>query len=365
MRLRARGLRMMALGFALAIALPGAGGGAAEGDAPPLRLNDIVVVGTHNSYKKAMPAATHERIRAVNPAWADALDYSHRSLAEQLDAGARQLEIDVNHDPEGGHYAAGSDDPELRQPGFKVLHIPGIDNASSCVLLADCLRTIMRWSDEHPDHVPILLLFNAKDERNAARGGVDALPFDTAAFDALDAEIRTVMPPGKLVTPDDVQGGFPTLRDAVLANNWPVLEAARGRFIFALDESPAKVAIYRGDRTSLEGRLFFINTDETSPAAAYLTLNDPVLDADRIRRAVAAGFLVRTRADADTREARRGEAGRRDAAFTSGAQYISTDYLWPDPRFAGGYQARLPQGATARCNPVRRPQGCGELEPAR
>lgn len=352
---------LIAAGFAV---LMGTASGAAEGEAPLLRLNDITAVGTHNSYKEAMPAATLERIRALNPAWADALDYSHRPLAEQLAAGARQLEIDVNYDPQGGHYAAGSDDPKLKQPGFKVLHIPGIDNASNCVMLTDCLRAIRSWSDAHPHHVPILLLFNAKDERNAARGGVDALPFDAAAYDALDAEIRSVMTPEKLVTPDDVQGDYPTLREAVLANNWPALDAARGRFIFALDESPAKVAIYRGSRASLEGRVFFINTDAASPAAAYMTLNDPVGDADRIRQAVAAGYLVRTRADADTREARLGDVSRRDAALASGAQYISTDYLWADERFAGGYQVRLPGGVPAGCNPVRRPARCEDPEPA-
>jgi len=330
---------------------------------PPLRLNDIAVVGTHNSYKLPMPAATMAKMRSVAPAIADSLDYGHRPLVEQLDAGARQLEIDVNYDPQGGHYARGSADPKLRQPGFKVLHVPGIDNASSCVLLVECLRIIRGWSDAHPRHVPILLMFNAKDERHAAHGGIDALPFDTAAYDALDAEIRSVMTPDTLITPDDVQGRYPTLREAVLAGNWPTLAESRGKFLFALDEPPAKVAVYRGARHSLEGRVFFINTDEDSPAAAYLTLNDPVRDAARIRRAVAAGYLVRTRADADTREARANDTGPRDAALAGGAQFVSTDYLWPDPRFAGGYRVALPGGMVARCNPVRRPAGCGELEP--
>lgn len=324
----------------------------------PLRINDISAVGTHNSYKQAMPAATMTKVRAVAPAMADALDYAHRPLAEQLDAGARQLEIDVNHDPKGGHYVRGAGDPRLSRPGFKVLHIPGIDDGSSCVLLTDCLGAILRWSDAHPGHVPILLMFNAKDERNAARGGIDALPFTEAAYDALDAEIRSVMPRRKLILPDDVQGRYPTLRDAVLADNWPTLEAARGRFLFALDEPPAKVAVYRGARRSLEGRVFFINTDESSPAAAYLTLNDPIKDGPRIARAVAAGFLVRTRADANTREARVNDTAPRDAALAGGAQYISTDYLWPDARLPGGYRVRLPGGVAARCNPVRRPAGC-------
>jgi hypothetical protein len=243
-----------------------------------------------------------------------------------------------------------------------VLHIAGIDNSSSCVLLTDCLTLIRAWSDAHPRHVPILLMFNAKDDQNAARGGIDALPFDSAAYDALDAEIRSVLAPGRIITPDAVQGKYPTLRDAVLAGNWPLLEASRGKFLFALDEPPAKVAIYRGARKSLEGRVFFINTDEQSPAAAYLTLNDPIGDADRIRRDVAAGYLVRTRADANTREARANDTRPRDTALAGGAQFVSTDYLWADPRFVGGYRVRPPGGMTARCNLVRRPAGCGDLE---
>jgi hypothetical protein len=339
---------------------------AAATTAPSLHMNDISVVGTHNSYKQAMPAATMAKLRAVDPKAADALDYAHRPLAEQLDAGARQIEIDVNYDPKGGHYAAGSTDPRLAEPGFKVLHIPGVDNGTSCIRLTDCLRTILAWSDAHPDHVPILLMFNAKDEQNAARGGIDALPFTEAAFDALDAEIRSVLPPRKIVTPDEVQGHYPTLRDAVLANHWPTLAKARGRVLFALDEPPEKVAIYRGKRRSLEGRVFFINTDEASPAAAYLTLNDPIAEQDRIRRDVARGFIVRTRADKDTVQARANDTRSREAALTSGAQYISTDYFWSDPRLGNDYRVRLPGDQPARCNPVRAPKDCssGPLEAA-
>jgi hypothetical protein len=356
--------RRFARAGALAFGLSAA---AVFGNAPDqgrgeLRLNDIAVIGTHNSYKLPMPAATMAKLRAADPAMADTLDYGHRPLADQLDAGARQLEIDVNYDPQGGHYARGSDDPRLMRPGFKVLHIPGIDNSSSCVLLTECLRIVRDWSVAHPRHVPILLMFNMKDEQNGARGGIDALRFDAAAYDALDAEIRSVMTPADLVTPDDVQGRYSTLREAVLANNWPTLDASRGKFLFAMDEPPAKVAVYRGPRRSLEGRVFFINTDEASPAAAYLTLNDPIRERDRIRRDVAAGYLVRTRADANTREARANDTRPRDAALASGAQYISTDYLWPDPRFAGGYSVRQPGGVVARCNPVRRPADCGDLE---
>jgi hypothetical protein len=164
-----------------------------------------------------------------------------------------------------------------------------------------------------------------------------------------------------LITPDDVQGRYPTLREAVLADNWPTLGASRGKVLFAMDEGPERVAIYRGQRKSLEGRVFFINTDEASPAAAYLTLNDPIKEGERIRKDVAAGFIVRTRADADTREARINDTSRREAALKSGAQWVSTDYLWPDARFPGGYQTRLGNGAATLCNPVRHPAACAGM----
>lgn len=321
----------------------------------PIRINDVTMLGTHNSYKLAMPPERMAKLREHDAESADALDYAHRPLVEQLDAGARQLEFDIWYDPQGGLYANGSTDPAMLRPGFKVQHMAGFDDRSNCATLVQCLTIVRDWSNAHPGHVPILLMFNTKDNGEFIKGE----PFTEAAYDALDAEVRSVLAPSKLIVPDQVQGNYPTLREAVMANNWPTLEAGRGKLLFALDETPTKVALYRGKRTSLEGRVFFVNTDESSPVAAYLTLNEPIADADRITRAVKANFLVRTRADANTREARTNDTKPRDAAFRSGAQYISTDYLWPDTRLPGGYRVTMPGGAVALCNPVRRPQGCG------
>jgi hypothetical protein len=70
---------------------------------------------------------------------------------------------------------------------------------------------------------------------------------------------------------------------------------------------------------------------------------------------VKAGLIVRTRADADTAEARRNDRSRQQAAFASGAQYVSTDYMQPDPRF-GPYEAHLPGGGRARLDPLSKPK---------
>lgn len=332
-----------------------------------LHMNDLQAVGTHNSYKRSMPPAELAAHRARDPR-ADGIDYGHRPLGEQLDHGARTLELDVYYDPHGGYYAhppgalrkgyahspwSPTATRQMQQPGFKVMHMADIDFRSSCQTFVACLTIIRDWSHAHPRHVPIMLLINAKDDPEGP-GAVAPLRFTEAAFDALDAEIRSVLSPADLVTPDDVQGRYPTLREAVRAGHWPTLGQARGKEFFVLDEHERKVALYRGARHSLEGRVMFINTDEDSPAAAYLTLNDPLGEAARIRRDVAAGYMVRTRADADTVEARRNDTRRRDAAFASGAQYISTDYLWPDPRF-GAYRVQLPDAGAARRNPLRAP----------
>jgi hypothetical protein len=341
--------------------------------AADLRMTDLTAVGTHNSYKLAVPPAEMAAMVAARGQPVLGLDYAHRPLAEQLDAGARQLEIDVVADPQGGRYAkpltalgggtvlAPDVVAALAKPGFKVLHMPDVDFRSSCPTFVACLGQVKAWSKAHPDHAPILILLNAKEGQASLPGGVTPLAFDEKTFDALDAEIRSVFAQAELVTPDQVRGKHPTLREAVLADGWPSLSASRGKVFFALDENPAKVALYRGARRSLEGRVMFVNTDETSPAAAYLTLNDPVAQKDRIVAAVKAGFMVRTRADADTWAARANDVTQRSAALTSGAQYVSTDYIWADPRFAGGYAVRLTGGDVAVCNPVRAAGKCDGL----
>jgi hypothetical protein len=337
-----------------------------------LGVNDVQAIGTHNSYKRAIPAQELAAHRARDAAGADSLDYAHAPLHEQLELGMRQLELDVYYDPKGGRYAHppgalrqgyGDAGPwsaeaaaQMAQPGFKVMHLADIDFRSQCMLFVECLRQIRAWSRQHPQHAPILILINAKDGKSGP-GAVAPLAFDAKAFDALDAEVRAVFPPAELIVPDDVRGRAATLREAVLAGAWPKIGASRGKVLFALDEEPRKVALYRGARRSLEGRAMFVNGDETSADAAYLTINDPIADGERIRKAVQAGFLVRTRADADTAEARRNDPRRREAAFASGAQYISTDYPKPDLRLSR-YRVTFPRSEVVRCNPLRAQNRC-------
>jgi hypothetical protein len=170
-----------------------------------------------------------------------------------------------------------------------------------------------------------------------------------------------------LLVPDDVRGDAPSLETAVLERGWPLLEDVRGRFLLVLDEGGAKLETYLEGHPSLEGRVLFADVEPGHPAAAVRIVNDPVERGDEIRDLVRRGYLVRTRADADTREARAGDLTRRDAAFASGAQLVSTDYYLSEQAPGTDYLVGLPRAAgvrddgraiVARCNPVTAARTC-------
>jgi len=342
-----------------------------------IRLNQIQVLGTHNSYHvagtPAMQAALGERARN--------LDYTHRPLVEQLTTlNIRKFELDVFADPDGGLFASPTalktieglepPGPEMRAPGFKVLHVPDVDFRTTCATLTRCLTIIRDWSRAHPAHVPIMIMIEAKDQPlddPDKRRYVTPLPIDAVALRALDVEIRSVFAGDHVITPDRVRGAHPTLAAAVQKDGWPTLRASRGKVMFALDNTDHHRDVYLEGNPSLEGRVLFVSSTAGDPSAAFIKMNEALgEDEERIRQNVKKGFLVRTRSDIPTDEARSGSTTRRDSAFRSGAQFVSTDYPEPSP-FGSGYRAFLPgaEKAAARCNPVTAPPGCrnGWLEP--
>ncbi len=336
-------------------------------------INQLQSFGTHNSYKEKIAPGEMALIAERLPKVAPTLDYEHRSLAEQLDKGARQIELDPSDDPDGGLYSTPLarkilsergialepyDLSVMAKPGLKVIHVADIDYRSHCLLFVDCLKQVKAWSDAHPRHTPILMMINPKSSGIPWAGAAKVIPWSKAAFDRMDVEIRSVFGEDQLLTPDDVRGSHATLREAVTSGGWPKLGQARGKVIFTMDLSPEANAPYAEGHPSLKGRVAFMTTYPDAPEAAYFTMNEPEAQQADIQKLVREGFLVRTRADADTVEARAGTTTRREAALSSGAQYISTDYLWPDPRFGTGYTASLPNGAVTRCNPVNAAKGC-------
>ncbi|MBF4494135.1 phosphatidylinositol-specific phospholipase C1-like protein [Flavobacterium sp. JLP] len=325
-----------------------------------LKINQLQVIGSHNSYRQAIETDLYNTLQAKDTTRSlKGLQYTHISITEQLNKGLRNLEIDVQGDTKGGKYAhpKGLDiaksetayDPkgEMKKPGFKVFHMIDIDFRTSCYTLQNCLAELKKWSDANPDHVPVFITLEPKDDDSFL--GTKAEKFTPELFDALDKELRKGLG-NKLITPDMVRGKYKTLEEAVLNNNWPTLKEAKGKFLFILDNNGAKRDLYALNHPSLKGRAVFINAEPGKPEAATLFRNNP--EDHAIADLVKKGYIIRTRADADTKEARANDYSHFNAAKNSGAQIITTDYYLPSTFFNSPYQIKYDDGTYVRLDPV-------------
>jgi len=364
------------LAGAAVCALAAAGAALAAGSDEDLRINQIQVIGTHNSYHAGLTPGVAKLLQATNPKAFDGLDYQHAGLTTQFNHGIRQVELDVYVDAKGGRFAhpfgatlnaggAAAFDPEhvFAKPGYKVMHVQDIDYVSNCQPFTGCLKEIRAWSKAHPNHLPLFVLVETKtqDPIKAVPGMVDYERFTPEALDALDAEIRSVFPDNERITPDQVRGKYATLPEAVAAKGngggWPTLKAARGKIVFLLDQENI-TPNYVAGHPALKGRVLFTNAKAGAPDAAFVEHNDatPV----EIDALVKQGYIVRTRSDGDTKEGRSGDTTNRDKALASGAQMVSTDYPWYEPSRWTGYTVSLPGKASARCNPITAPKDCSD-----
>ncbi|GLW67307.1 hypothetical protein Arub01_55500 [Actinomadura rubrobrunea] len=375
-RASARGLahRAAAFGTAATLAALLPAGPAPAAAAEELTLNRLQVIGTHNSYHVEPNDREFSLISVFAGAQAGGLQYTHVPLGRQFaQQNVRQIELDVWADPDGGRLArpliralTGQPleyDPRMFEKGTKVLHIRDIDYRSTCVSFVECLTEVRDWSRANPSHVPIAILVEFKDTLDLSVPDSFPLPpyrWTRQRMLALEDEIRSVFRRDELITPDDVRDDGLTLEESVLRNGWPSLDEVRGKVMFLMDNAGSYRDRYLEGNPNLEGRLFFTSSEPGQPDAAFVKRNDAVGAEEEIRSLVRRGYIVRTRADADTVQARSGDASVRDAALASGAQWVSTDYPVPGiaDRFGTDYYAALPGFVAARCNPVLTPADC-------
>lgn len=358
-------------------------------------LNRIQVLGTHNSYSagvdprvlalldqklpsmgkllSAMPEDKRKEFQIAHPndvTFSQALSYRHPSLTEQLDLGVRGLEIDVNADPEGGAYADPAayrllraqgatdllpfDPATVKAPGIKVLHMADVDFRSSCPTFRSCLAEIKAWSDAHSRHVPIFVMIEAKVQSFPILPGSSKVPpFTDATYDEIDRTIAEVIGRDNLIAPDDVRGKYPTLEQAVLAGNWPTLGQSRGKIIFQLITATGHdgASDYLVGHPGLKGRLAFLDSQPGQPYAAFILDDNALARGAEIRDEVRKGYMVRSRADIETWEAKVNDMTRANATFASGAQVVSTDFEKPGNAYGTSYVVHLPGGKVARVAP--------------
>jgi hypothetical protein len=287
-----------------------------------LRLNQIQVKGTHNSYHLYPD-------EEVAPDW----NYQHAPLDVQLSQyGVRQVELDIHlHEEEG----------------FLVYHVPVLDDNSSCHSLPECLGILRGWSDDHPGHHVLFVLIEPKDDLD--------LHTIEGHYDELDAAILAVWPRERVLTPDDVRGDHGTLQEALATDGWPTLGECRNKALFHLLDSGKHREGYLGPEGTLEGRVLFVRGGPETPWGAVVEIGNAVGNEAKIQELVAAGYLVRTTSDTTNPDRAHTNPDRAAAALASGAHLISSDYPAPAE---GAFWFSIPDGSPSRCNPVNAPAEC-------
>jgi len=350
-------------------------------DTQELKINQIQIIGSHNSYRLKSYAPLFKywssfKHPILKIAMAKSLDYSNdESFAEQFsEYGIRQLEIDIYHDPQGGLFynrkgnklinePVASGIEALKKPGLKVMHVPDFDYMTQHFTFIDALTAVKIWSDTHPNHLPIYIMIDAKESNKIKlvkkKYCTPVLKFTKNAVDSIDLEIESVF--GKnskqLITPDKIRGDYKTLNEAVLKNAWPALSEARGKICFVLLASSQAKAAYLDEHPSLQNRLMFMYSSPGKAEAAFLNMDDPEKNFKLIQDLVKQGYMIRTRSDAQTNEARSADYSRFNKAQESGAQLISTDYYKADERYLTSkkwtnFQIQFPDKKVARVNHV-------------
>ncbi len=297
-----------------------------------LRLNQIQVKATHNSYHVAQPLVPE-------------LNYAEDPLDVQLQAqGVRSFELDIH--------------PPDTPPGpLQVYHLPGVDQNSNCGNFQQCLTMLRVWSDAHPCHHAIVVIVEPKDLFVGSPTPGIKLPLDDY-WDQFDAEILAAWPRARVITPDDLRGTHASLREVVTTVGWPTMAQSRGKLVVILMDENNHGGWYKQGHEQYAGRAAFVfgPADATDTAAVqYDDVKTPD-DVTTVQAYVKQGFLLRSFADGDVLN-HPADLTVQQRALSSGAQLLSTDYPVEKSR-APGFAFELPDGTPSRCNPVNAPAGC-------
>lgn len=273
-------------------------------DDSSIRLNEIRMIASHNSYK-TQGTALGKFFVGLGDSFqeAKALKYANPPLTDQLEKGIRSFELDVRY----------------RRDSFEAIHVPLVDNGSTAVKLELAFEEIALWSEHNPNHLPILMLLEFKDDWMMLDPALK--PIEAAEFGLFDALLQASF--GEtLYTPSHLMGTFATIQARLLAESWPTLQELKGKIIVILHPGDFIDPYVATDPDLSQLSMFpgMSNLDVEAPYAAFVVHNDPNVAA--IGSLLDQGLIVRTRIDANLLR----DSATIQAAMDSGAQIMSTDF---------------------------------------
>jgi len=268
-----------------------------------LRLNEIQLLATHNSYKKYGSAIAKFLVGVVESfEEAESMKYGFNDLTDQLNHGVRSFELDLRY----------------RSGDFEVTHVPLVDNSSTVPKFDLALEEIRLWSDHNPGHIPIIVLLELKG---------DWMILDPALSDFTGAELIELDDLIKeefgdqLFTPADMIGSHDSLRQAVTKDGWPLLNDLLGQVIFFLHPGQYTEPFMQARPDFKTMGMFPAARDGDSDYASFIIHNNPH-DLEYINELVASNYIVRTRLDSSLQIC----PERFQNGLLSGAQILTTDF---------------------------------------
>ncbi len=268
-----------------------------------LKLDDIQMLASHNSYKKVGPAIGRFFVGLGDSfSEAKALNYGYQTITDQLNLGVRSFEFDLRY----------------RNGSFELTHVPLVDNSSQAVKFDLLLEEIKLFSD-YQTHLPIVILIEVKDDWMMLDPALD--PFDEDVFILLDDLIGEKLN-SHLFKPADMVDAQENLKDVIINDGWPTVDSLFNQIMVVLHPGNYTSSYYDMDQ-SLQSQSMFIGSyyQETLPNyASFFVQND--VDVNIISSLVTNHFMVRTRIDSNLEF----DQTRFDDAIQSGAQILTTDF---------------------------------------
>lgn len=278
-----------------------------------VKLNEIAVMGTHNSYQLLGTLPKQGLMKTLQIISFGLVEnkavFEMDTFTEQLEQGIRNLEIDIETVDDEGDVS------------FIVTHKAIIDNVSSAYNLAKGLEEIAMWSDNNPGHLPVYLLIEPKDDVPSINNMKN---FSLEYALELDKVLRQVLG-DRLFTPQQVMGDYESFEEMRKADGWPTLKQAAGKIIVLLHTCDVTQEYIDTD-TSIKTQAMFpmlLFGDIDKPYASFILDNDPVIASENNKKTVDENnLMVRTRADdyPDFSDE------RYKSADNCGSHIITTDY---------------------------------------
>lgn len=279
-----------------------------------VKLNEIAILGTHNSYQRLATAETRFAMNIVDTITFKKLglntfDFEMDTLTEQLEMGVRNVEIDIE--------TLDKDD----KIEFKVTHNSIVDNASSAYDFTKALQEIKMWSDNNPRHIPVIVIVEPKSfviEINGMK------KFSLEYAKELDKIVEETLG-DSLLTPEDMLRDYQSFKEMRENDDWISLKEAQGKILVLLHDCDVTESYIALDESIRTQKMFPMlrYDDRNETYTSFILENDAFRANERKAENInESNLIVRTRADVYPNYSDE----RYEVIETCGSQIITTDF---------------------------------------